>query len=342
MKATKRSRQFVEFLRGRMKKGKALIVMHDNPDPDCFASAMCLKRIFEQAYRTPTTLAYGGVIGRAENRKMLAECRIQVQRMDQIRLEDYSYTVTVDSQPGGGNTVLKSPSQADMVIDHHPRKATTRNIPWVDIRTKYGATSTITFDYCIAHGLDFSKNEATALMYALKTETKDLGAEAAPADRRAYMHLLPRSDFNSLYNITHAEVSKEYFIVLSRALEKARVHSDVMITTLGDIGTPEYVGEVADILLRMRGVDWTMVSGQYRNSTYLSIRTNDRVANSGEIMQQVLEGLGDGGGHDMMAGGCIKQVPEGMDTEKLDNELTGRLLRALRKRSQGSGLLREE
>jgi len=342
MKILKRSKQVVNFLKENLKNKKALVVMHDNPDPDCIACGICLQKIFEGIYATPTTLTYGGVIGRSENKKMVTECDVILKRIDTLKLDDYTFIVSVDSQPGSGNTSLKLGHKIDMVLDHHPRKTTTRNIPWVDIRTNYGATATIAYEYCMAHNLEFNKLEATAILYALKTETKDLGVEAGPADKRAYLSLLPKSDFEILFNIVHAEVSKDYFLVLAKAMENARIYNDVMVTSTGEIKTPEYVAEVADMLLRLKGVDWTFVSGQCKSSLYMSIRTSNREANSGEIMQQVVNGFGTGGGHDSMAGGKIEKIPENTTFEEIEEELAQRTLRALKKRSHGEELLEEK
>lgn len=341
MRILKRSRQVIEFLKENLKDKKALVVMHDNPDPDCIACGICLKKIFEDIYNTPTTLVYGGVIGRSENKKMVVECNVPVKRIDSVKMDDFNFIVAVDSQPGSGNTALKPDHKVDMVIDHHPRKKTTKNIPWVDIRNNYGATATIAYEYCMAHNLEFNKLEATAILYALKTETKDLGVEAGPADKRAYLSLLPKSDFEILFNIVHAEVSKEYFLVLAKAMENARIHNNVLVTSAGEIKTPEYVAEVADMLLRLKGVHWTFVSGQCKNSLYVSIRTSNREANSGEIMQQVVEGFGTGGGHDSMAGGKIDKLPDNMTLEEMEEKLAQRTLRALKKRSQGEELLED-
>lgn len=339
IKATKRSRQLVEFLRRSLKGGKALVVMHDNPDPDCLSSALCLKGLFERIYGVPTVITHGGVIGRAENKKLVEECQIPLSPVTTLSPENFSFIALVDCQPRSGNVSLAPDVKVDMVVDHHPRRPGTRDIPWVDIRTRYGATATICWEYCAAHNLELSRIEATALMYALKTETRDLGMEAGPADRRAYMDLVSRSDFDLLFNVVHAKLSREYFRVLSRALEKARLHRDVMVSFLDQIGTPEYVAEVADMLLRLQGVSWSMVMGCYQNALYLSIRTNDRSASSGDVMVQVVEGLGSGGGHDMMAGGRIPLTALPGGAPELVETLTRRLLKTLRKRAAASGLL---
>jgi nanoRNase/pAp phosphatase (c-di-AMP/oligoRNAs hydrolase) len=64
------------------------------------------------------------------------------------------------------------------------------------------------------------------------------------------------------------------------------------------------VAEVADFLLRLDQVEWAAALGIYQRQLYCSIRTTDRDANAGEILQRVLGGKS-AGGHDMIAGGRV-------------------------------------
>src|SRR5215208_2925344 len=53
----------------RVAKGRrrALIVTHDNPDPDSIAAAVALGHVLEECAGVETEVGYGGIIGRAEN-----------------------------------------------------------------------------------------------------------------------------------------------------------------------------------------------------------------------------------------------------------------------------------
>lgn len=53
---------------------RVLVLSHANPDPDALASAYLLQRILQHLHpQANATVAYGGIIGRAENRAMLRE-----------------------------------------------------------------------------------------------------------------------------------------------------------------------------------------------------------------------------------------------------------------------------
>ena len=48
-----------------------LILTHNYPDPDAIASAFTLQYLTENFFGMKTKIAYGGVIGRMENRSMV-------------------------------------------------------------------------------------------------------------------------------------------------------------------------------------------------------------------------------------------------------------------------------
>ena len=342
MRIARKSREVMAFLKAANIGERVVIVLHDNPDPDCIAAGFVLKRLFESQYGRKVQIAYRGLIGRAENRRMVELIGVAMERLNVFKPDAQDFVVSVDCQPGSGNSILGAEARVDLILDHHPRRRTARRAGFADIRHGYGATSTIALEYLMLHGLEPTRLEATALFYAIKTETQDLGREACPADRRAYFHLFRKIDFALLSEILQAQVPRDYFIMLNRALENATVHSDVLITALGDIEAAEHVAEVADMLLRLKNIGWTFVTGRAGGALYLSMRTRYRDVDAGRLMQKLLHGLGSGGGHEMMAGGRIDAKDMPHSVEVLESDLSARLLKLLKKRALGSGLLPEE
>ncbi len=341
MLVSKKTLRMLELLKTRLKPGmKALIALHDNPDPDCMAAALCMKKIFEISYGVSSVMACGGILGRTENRAMAELCGITLQSASSVRISDFDFLLTVDSQPGAGNTFVTREAAVDMVLDHHPSQPATRRVPMVDIRTSYGASTTLALEYLLAHRLEPDRREATALFYALKSETQDLGRESCPADRRAYFYLFRRIDFKLLYGIVNAKLSRNYFRTLFKGLENARIHNDVLISSLGELEAPDHVSESADWLLRLKDIKWTLLTGVWRDTAYVSIRTSEREANAGGVVQQLVAGLGSGGGHEMMAGAQIDLKTAALAYEALFEELQQRFLKIMRKRSPGADLLK--
>jgi nanoRNase/pAp phosphatase (c-di-AMP/oligoRNAs hydrolase) len=75
------------------------------------------------------------------------------------------------------------------------------------------------------------------------------------------------------------------------------------------------VAEVADFLLRLDSVDWAAAIGYFDRCLHVSLRTTNREANAGEVLQRVL-GIHSAGGHDMIAGGRIRVSEGGVALEK--------------------------
>ncbi|HKL48167.1 MAG TPA: DHHA1 domain-containing protein [Desulfuromonadales bacterium] len=311
-------------------KRRILIVAHDNPDPDSLASAYALRHLFLVKTGRESTITFGGIIGRGENRVMVEKLEIKAVPIDDLDLASYDVVCLVDTQPGSGNNSFPADREVHVVIDHHPERERTRQCRWADIRPEYGASATILFEYLLSQEVYFGTKLATTLFYAIKSETQDLGREWTKADRDAYLHLLRRSNNRILYDITHPKAPRGYFLFFNKALENARLYDKVLVFNLYDIDNPDMVSELADFLLRMEGVEVTLGMGRFKKQVIVSMRTSDLEINAGEIVQKVLDGLGTAGGHGMIAGGQI--VPqEGGDAvlRELQSSLTGRLLKAL-------------
>ena len=53
-----------EHIEASPKRGRWLVLTHDNPDPDSLASTAALALILRRRFKRPVTVAYGGIIGR--------------------------------------------------------------------------------------------------------------------------------------------------------------------------------------------------------------------------------------------------------------------------------------
>ena len=319
-------RFFDEFKRGE----SFLILTHDNPDPDSISSAAALQEIASVLGNAKTTVAYGGIIGRSENAHMVKYLRMKLRPYDRVRVEDFSYVALVDTQPRTGNNSLPKKRIPDLVIDHHPMTAPSKRVPFPDIRSEYGATATILTEYLFHFGLEIDKNLATALLYGIKSETQDLGREAYPVDTEYYLKLFPVANKKLLAKIVNSRVPQSYFGWLQDAIENAELVGNSIVTRLGEVGNPDIIPEIADLLLRMQGVAWTFCVGQYKESVVLSIRTTNIRKNAGLLMKKLVEGRGTGGGHGLIAGGKI-DVPgmEPWQVHDLENELEKNFLRLI-------------
>jgi nanoRNase/pAp phosphatase (c-di-AMP/oligoRNAs hydrolase) len=311
-------------------RGRILIVVHDNPDPDSLASAMALRHLFAVRLNRDAVIAFSGMIGRSENLAMAKLLQIPLTPFPLIELKTFQVVCLLDSQPETGNNSLPAGSRVDIVIDHHPMREESAASKWVDIRPEYGTTATILYEYLKVQGVSLGTKLATALFYAIKSETQDLGREARRPDRDAYLALFPLANKTLLNSITRPRLPREYFVALHSALEHATIYGGVLVAALKWVQFPELVAELADLLLRLEGMETVLCMGHYNTEMILSIRTSSEQLNAGELIRKLVAGIGSAGGHGMMAGGKVDDV-DGTDDAiaSMEKLLTDRLLAEL-------------
>jgi nanoRNase/pAp phosphatase (c-di-AMP/oligoRNAs hydrolase) len=292
-----------------------VIFMHDNPDPDAMAAAMGLKYLVEQTTDVHATLALGGIVGRAENRAMMDALRIPLVPADVLNIDRFDSIAIVDSQPGTGNNSLPSGKTVDIVIDHHPAREESAHSPWCDIRPQLGATSTIISQYLRERKIPIHTHLATALFYAIRSETRDLGREATAAERDAYLHLIPLVDYHLMFRIQQPKVPRAYFQAVDRALRSAEMWGDIVTVNLGSMAYPDLVAEIADMLLDCEGAQFVFCCGRYGKQLFVSLRTESTQRRAGTLMRQLIASDGAAGGHGTTAGGRL-HVPVSNDAEQ--------------------------
>lgn len=307
-----------------------LVVTHDNPDPDAIASAAALAHLFEKAAGISTTLAFGGIVGRSENRVLIEELEVHFERLGSVEIPAATLVALVDSQPRTGNTSLPEGRIASVVVDHHPLRSETSAATYSDVRPEYGASCSILVEYLRAARIEPSRALATALFYGIQSETMDLGREVSEADVSASLYLYPRSDPAAISRIRHARVPASYFRSIHEALEQACRFGGVVTVPMGRLDYPDMVAEVADLFMRVEGVEWTVASGRYHDDLLLSVRTFRTDAHAGEVVREIVGDRGSAGGHGMLAGAQLplKGLSDG-EAEELVETLFTDLLRAL-------------
>jgi nanoRNase/pAp phosphatase (c-di-AMP/oligoRNAs hydrolase) len=292
--------KLVAFAKGHR---RALILTHDNPDPDSLAAGVALAWLLEALAGVEAKVAYGGIVGRAENRALIRVLKLPVVPIARVVFDDYDLICMVDTQPEQGNHSLPRRHFPDVVIDHHPMRPDSHLAAIADVGGPIGATSTVVVEYVRASRLEIPENIATALFYGIKADTRDLGRQTTPQDVEAYLWLFPRSDKDALGAIEHPPLSQEYFALSHTAIERAQVYEGAVVLPLGRLYAPDMVAEVAERFLALEGVRWSLAWGEFDGDLYYSLRTSDRRANAGRLIRDVIEARGgSAGGHGTMAG----------------------------------------
>jgi nanoRNase/pAp phosphatase (c-di-AMP/oligoRNAs hydrolase) len=309
---------------------RALILTHDNPDPDSLAAAVALAFLLEKRAGMEAHVAYGGIIGRSENLALVKVLRLPVSPVSQVVFDEYDLLGLVDTQPPTGNHSIPARYPVDVVLDHHPVRDESLSIPFADVGGDFGATSTMVVEYLRAARLEPSEEVATALFYGIKTDSRDLGRQTTPRDVEAYLWLFPRVDKHLLGRIEHPDLPAEYFRLYHLAIERAKVYGDtVVVADLKDIYTPDMVAEVAERLMALEGMKWSLAYGTYQGSLYVSLRVRDRRMNAGRLMRELCENRGgSAGGHGSMAGARLPLPPSRDRAARMKRRLLGAFLDA--------------
>jgi nanoRNase/pAp phosphatase (c-di-AMP/oligoRNAs hydrolase) len=226
----------------------------------------------------------------------------------------------VDTQPGVGNSPLRQPADVALVIDHHPWHSSSSTARFADVQPEIGATSTILTHYLRAAGLELPVPIATALFYGIKADTMGLGRSHAAADVEAYAYLVPRIDSRALFEIERAQVPGEYFKSLVDTLTATRIYRDVLIANVGWMKYPDLAAEIADWLLRLKGIQWVVCLGTHKENMIVAVRSRNQNGGAGLLAQSIIGNLGTAGGHGSMAGGQVRL--EGREPSQLAEKIS--------------------
>ena len=308
-------------------QSRAVILLHDNPDPDAMAGGLCLAHLIESRLSVKPRIVYGGLIGRADNRYMARALNIPLWLVDSIKFRRDDAVILVDTQPGFANNSLPPGMLPRAVLDHHAGGDHPR-VPLVDVRPAYGAVCSILTEYLASADVAVPADLATAVCYAIATETQVLGRDAAEADIAAFLHMFPLCDQPLLGRLRHPPRSLSFLIELDHALHAARQCDGVVVCHLGPLPAADSAAEMADVLAAVEGIEWVLCTGLHEDLLMLSVRTARRDAEAGELLRSVVGERSRAGGHGMMAGGALR-VQDAAQAEELQENLTERFLHAL-------------
>lgn len=278
-----------------------LVITHNNPDPDAISSALALVRVARK-FRTKTSIFYGGMISRPENQRMVGILKIRSLLKKDISIRNYEAVAFVDCQSGGKNHPYHG-IKADIEIDHHPRIGRKKS-KFSIIEPRVGATSTILTELMIGLGVKITPSVATALFYGIKTDTQSLSRGTTDRDIKAYSCLFPIVNKRRLAIIENPERSRYYYSILMKGLKNSRMVGRFGYARLGKIRRYSIIPELADLLVNIKGIYWSLALGENDGLIYFSIRTRKKGGNAGEVARLIAE-TGDAGGHEEMGGGRI-------------------------------------
>jgi nanoRNase/pAp phosphatase (c-di-AMP/oligoRNAs hydrolase) len=296
------NRKKVERIRSLFgEKRKVHILLQHDPDPDAIGSALALRELLGRN-RSTTPLVTFGEVTRPENLAMIRLLDIHIDRINYEDLyKDGARLALVDVQPPYFDRPL---GNVDLVVDHHPKR-TNFKARFTDLRTDYGATSTIFTEYLRAAAMEPSQRLATALLYGIKTDTLFLERGSNLADLNAFTFLYPFANKVMIARIERPALPREDLEALGRALSRLRLDNGVAVIHMGEINREDVIPQMAEFCLQIEGVEWGVVSGLVKDKVVISVRNVGYVKSAGEIMKKLYDDIGSAGGHRAMAKAVI-------------------------------------
>lgn len=289
-----------------------------NADPDAIASAMAIKRLLWRKV-AGVTISNINVMKRPDNITMIQLLSVNLVPINDIVKERFTRFVLVDSQPNHHEIFLSFP--IDVVIDHHPETAF--HAPFVDIRSKYGATATIMTEYIRAAKIKPSTKLAAGLFYAIKTDTNNFVRKTTIEDIRAFQFLYRFANLNIVNKIERSELRLDFLKYFKVALENKRVRKGRLFAHFGPVVNPDVCVLLADFFIKISAVDWSIVSGLYDRNLIVIFRNDGFRKDAGKVAKKSFGELGTAGGHKSAA---RAEIPLEALKKEIDYENNKKLL----------------
>ncbi len=275
---------------------KVLILLHNDPDPDALASGLALRNLLR---RTKTTAIIGAIQGvtRPENLRMENMLDIQVEQITPASFAAFERIATVDVQPHYFGGLLE---RVDLVIDHHPEQPGYSAV-FKDIRADYGSTSTILTEHLRAVDVNISERTATAMLYAIKSDTLFFARHTNRVDLEAFTFLYPLADAALIRKMEGAEITLERLQYVTRASQDGVLREQVFSAFIGEAPREDFIPYTADFFLQLEDVKWTIIAGVVNGTVIVSVRNLGYSRNAGEFVKRWFADVGGAGGHRAMA-----------------------------------------
>ena len=324
-----RVRRLLKLLAG---KKNILITTHEHPDPDAFGAALGMSTLLHMKLPDANVeVSFKGRVGGGINEAFYRETPFKIRPWDEARLGQYDAIVLLDTQPLFAYSPLPPSILPTAVIDHHrPGRGRKPKCDFCDIRTDVGASTSIVFSYFMELDAPISPDLSATMLYAIESDLAGTAGTPGGLDNIALSGLTLKADPAKLHRMRYVDLPQSYYVAYATGLNHAVYFGDAIFSYLDEIDSLEKPAVLADFLLRFDQVKWALVLGLHEGKIVLSLRTSSGKLSAGALMQRLLRGIGEGGGHRTKAGGVIRlENPSPEDIDRARQKLKRRYLRAL-------------
>jgi nanoRNase/pAp phosphatase (c-di-AMP/oligoRNAs hydrolase) len=303
-----------------------LVVTHDNPDPDAVAAGWAVHVLIRQRLKRTPRLVGGGGIVRAENRHLMKLLDPPLQLVHDLDVAGTTAAILVDCGFAADNHLLAAEGVRPVaVIDHHlPGGPAPRGLPFRDVRPTVAAAASIAGSYLREQSIRPGARLATAIYYAIRTETRGSQVHHSRLDRSVLRWLADHINPTWVAQIENAPLPRAYFVDMDRALQATILYGSAAFCLLPRARGAEVVGELADLLIRCESVQCVLCAALVGGDLVVSVRTERGGLNAAALVRSTLAGLGGAGGHDHRAGG---KIPAAALTRQMGRDFANELRR---------------
>jgi len=275
---------------------KDCVLITIDPDPDAIGSALAVKRLLWHKAAS-TSIGIIRPVRRLNNLTMVRLLHLRLLPLYTIGAGNFDKFVLVDGQPAHSDVF--SEFAYTVVIDHHPASVKTE-ADFSDVRPEYGSTSTIMTQYLRAAKIKPSQSLATVLLYGIKTDTRNFERHTLVEDIEAFRYLFEYADHNILRKIEISDLSLSDTKFFHKAFERKHVVRDRIFAHLDKVPCSDILVEVAEFLLKIHDISWSIVSGVVREDLIIVVRNDGHRKDAGKLLRREFGSMGCAGGHQAM------------------------------------------
>ncbi|MBL8019605.1 MAG: DHH family phosphoesterase [Leptospirales bacterium] len=279
------------------------IQTHNFPDHDSVAAAFALQYLSAQLGKD-AKIIFEGEIQRDSLKKMIQGLGIDIRHASKYPLTSHDKIVVVDGCKGNKNVTDLIGDEIG-VIDHHQVRAPD-DVRFVDIRPEYGACSSIVFEYFAQAEIDIPQKVATALLVGINMDTALLTRNVSRADLLAYTDLYGRADVALVNSILINYIQTKDLGFFKTALDRVRIKETLAFCFFPEGCNQNLMGILGDFFMALQEIEFVVLCAQNGDKINFSVRSENREWNASAIIQEVLSGIGFGGGHIDRAGGIVE------------------------------------
>lgn len=314
-------------------KEHVYIQTHNFPDPDAIASAYGLQQLLR--YKgIGSTVCYKGKIERYNANYIINKLGITFENVKDLddKLSNEDEIILVDSQKFNSN-IIDIAGDEIICIDHHPTMipATYR---FADIRPEIGACASIVASYFFENDIPMDAKTALVLTFGIRSDTDKLSRGVNLLDLEMLYKLFPLCDSGIIFYLENSELMKDDLRAFSKAIDSVKLIDRVAFANAGADCDEALTACISDFMLEMVEVHLSVVYSRKKDGFKFSVRSATNWLDAGQIIASALEGIGNGGGHDFMAGGFVPVNSESLEETVLIHTIVERISEAYDKAYQ--------